>query len=579
MTSMRRTTRTAKTLTALVAACVVALCAAPAALAGGRLLETGHDADWRCSVVGTQCHFLRVAVTYVRNGAPDPSRKLLVLDDADLYMRQALINAYGPGILSQMDVMAPQSAQFANAALTPIVYSAIVVASDQTCGNDIFAFPNHGNANDPASYCDLNRPTSGWPPPSPGTPGNQDDSQAIANRSAAIKAFFDAGGGLYVGSGADDGDGHLDDVYYSFIDASGGAGGSACQPGGPQGECLGASGSLALTPAGRTLGFTDGTSGTVDDINCGVSGTFCATHNSFQSPRAGSQLVVAETGPSPFDATLFEDANPPNTTITGGPGPLLKVARPVPVPVTGSSTATVTFVASEDTTRFVCSLDGGAATGCSSPSTFTRLAQGTHKLTVTSIDAAGNTDPTPAELSWLVATDRDRDGFLKRNPFGSQDCNDRNAKIHPGAKEIRGNRVDENCDGKILGFVRLRPSFPFHFTGGSCSGCIRFDRLSATHLPRRVTIRVRCSGPACHFSRKIGRARSHRKRVNLLHALGGRSLPVGSTVQISVTRRRTIGSIMRLVVVRRGSQLDVKQVGLCQEPGSRHPSRHCASIK
>ena len=46
--------------------------------------------------------------------------------------------------------------------------------------------------------------------------------------------------------------------------------------------------------------------------------------------------------------------------------------------------------------------------------------------------------------------DGDKDGF-----FAGQDCNDANAAIRPGAVEVKGNRIDENCDGLAEPFPTL----------------------------------------------------------------------------------------------------------------------------
>jgi hypothetical protein len=83
---------------------------------------------------------------------------------------------------------------------------------------------------------------------------------------------------------------------------------------------------------------------------------------------------------------------PPDTTITSGPSGTVS-----------SSSASFSFTSSQPSSTFGCTLDGGAVVSCSSPATYSGLADGAHTFTVAAT-ASGLTDPTPATASWTVDT-------------------------------------------------------------------------------------------------------------------------------------------------------------------------------
>jgi hypothetical protein len=281
--SHRRSARSAWTTHAIAvgAALVAMLSAVPAAFAG-RAVITGHDADLHCDGGGPQCSFVKTAIAYVRAGAPDPSKPVLVLDNKNLHLQKALAQAeLAPAPPSV--VMDPSSAQFASEPLTTAKYSAILVASDATCGG-----------------CDLNSFTS------------TSDSDAINTRRAELAAFFNAGGGLLFLAGADHGGGSSgapNNAYYAPLPLP--ASGVPVSP------------PFTLTAKGMAIGFTDNPSPSLSSINC------CKTHNSFSQPPAGSALVAAETDSKGLVETLVAEGQitsggftpPPDTGGGGGSTP------------------------------------------------------------------------------------------------------------------------------------------------------------------------------------------------------------------------------------------------------------------
>lgn len=69
--------------------------------------------------------------------------------------------------------------------------------------------------------------------------------------------------------------------------------------------------------------------------------------------------------------------------------------------LTNQASITFEFTSTKSGT-FRCSLDGGAATACQSPMTYSGLSEGLHRFSVTAIDTVGNVSGSPAQFNWSV---------------------------------------------------------------------------------------------------------------------------------------------------------------------------------
>jgi hypothetical protein len=91
--------------------------------------------------------------------------------------------------------------------------------------------------------------------------------------------------------------------------------------------------------------------------------------------------------------TLTIDTAAPETTIGDKP------SSPA-----NSASATFTFSSTEANSTFECSLDNARFATCSSPQSYSDLADGSHTFAVRATDAAGNFDFTPVRHTWTVET-------------------------------------------------------------------------------------------------------------------------------------------------------------------------------
>jgi cysteine-rich repeat protein len=120
--------------------------------------------------------------------------------------------------------------------------------------------------------------------------------------------------------------------------------------------------------------------------SCAVSAALAEGTHSF---TASAQDAVGNTSQGASTTPFTVDTQTPDTSITLGP-PALAL----------STDSHFEFSSNEPVVSYECSLDEESFAPC--PDGYSLLALGAHTLRVRAVDAAGNTDPSPAEYTWTV---------------------------------------------------------------------------------------------------------------------------------------------------------------------------------
>jgi hypothetical protein len=126
-------------------------------------------------------------------------------------------------------------------------------------------------------------------------------------------------------------------------------------------------------------------------------------HPGCSSPQTYTRLA---TGPHTFtvratDAAGNIDPTPPQHAWTIIE-PFTTTITERPADPSRSTRAHFSFAANRDGATFRCRLDNGDHSACTSPMTYTALAEGSHTFSVQAIDATGKTESAPAEHAWTV---------------------------------------------------------------------------------------------------------------------------------------------------------------------------------
>jgi hypothetical protein len=157
-----------------------------------------------------------------------------------------------------------------------------------------------------------------------------------------------------------------------------------------------------------------------------------------------------------------------------------------------------------------------------------------------------------------VNLDADADGFAV-----PVDCDDRNAAIRPGALEVRGNAVDENCDRRAESW-RVVPALVTNrwaFAGS----VTRLQALVVRVAPKGAVVTLRCRGSSCPFTRIQRRTVARDLAPVSFSRLFRRArLRPGARLTLTINAAESVGRTFTYTV-RRGALPDARIV--CRAPG------------
>jgi DNA-binding beta-propeller fold protein YncE len=301
---------------------------------------------------------------------------------------------------------------------------------------------------------------------------------------------------------------------------------------------------VAVSPDGRFIYTSDTGNSNLQVFRRDSSGPSCATTTITVSAGSVAPLPFpcTDIDGDPFDVSIV---NPPTL---GSLGAIDNAAHTIvyAAPQGQNGTTTLTFKAA---------YPGGA------------FQSGEGSITINVVGAA---PPGGGGVVLPSGIDSDKDGF-----FAGQDCNDANSAIRPGALEVRGNNLDENCDG-------LAEPFPTLTAGVGNKWSVTGTKFTLTLLqvtqqfPKGWKVKIQCKGSKCPFkskSLKPGKVKKGASTIITSLSKKQRKFRAGQTVEVWVSAPSFNTKVARFVL-RKGKIPTTEP--FCVVPGQTKPQKTCS---
>lgn len=165
----------------------------------------------------------------------------------------------------------------------------------------------------------------------------------------------------------------------------------------------------------------------------------------------------------------------------------------------------------------------------------------------------------------LPDLDADGDGVRQ-----STDCNDANPRIKPGGTEVRGNGVDENCDGADGPLLAIELDV-FLTWRGITRGRTPVETLTVQGVASGDRLALACTGGGCRkgATRTLTLKNVKKKRVSLTRYVAGMRL--AKKAKLTITVERTEATTRRIVYTM-GSKRPSKETR-CLPPGAKKTTK------